>query len=541
MTESGEPVDMTDLTRVASVTEDGPQLDVKPSAVSEADEAVRERGVQHHDLGVYYGDVPGGPRHQPADLEERDHRADRSVRLRQDHLPPVPEPHERPDRGARASRARSCYHGGRPLRRATSTRSRSGGASAWCSRSRTRSPKSIYDNIAFGPKIAGYQGRTWTSSSRSALRKAALWDEVKDKLKELGDSRSRAASSSGCASRGRSPSEPDVILMDEPCSALDPIATREDRRPDAGAGSRLHDRDRDAQHAAGARVSATGPRSSRSTSYDDGSRTGRWSSSTAPRRSSRTPRPADRGLRHGDGSADAGDGKKFHEALDAIGDGPAPAWASWPRTSVQDAVEALVTARRRHGARGDRRRRRDRRAVPRRSIRRRAVSCWPCSRRWRRTCGWSPRCCTRACTWSGSATRRSTSRSSTCAAGATARQRRPCASRSARWATIVRAHGAHRHGRVRAAATSTLCLHAPDDGRPGGPAQPRHAPGGRSKLADDPRALDWGLHMNIAARALERVGDNAVDIGEQVEFLLTGEFREFTDASHPVDEVDEGS
>jgi phosphate transport system protein len=55
------------------------------------------------------------------------------------------------------------------------------------------------------------------------------------------------------------------------------------------------------------------------------------------------------------------------------------------------------------------------------------------------------------------------------------------------------------------------------------------------KLADDPRSLDWGLHMNMAARALERVGDNAVDIGEQVGYLLTGEFREFTDASHTVD------
>jgi phosphate transport system protein len=56
------------------------------------------------------------------------------------------------------------------------------------------------------------------------------------------------------------------------------------------------------------------------------------------------------------------------------------------------------------------------------------------------------------------------------------------------------------------------------------------------KLADDPRALDWGLHMNLAARALERVGDNAVDIAEQVGFLITGEFREFTDASHDVPE-----
>lgn len=54
-----------------------------------------------------------------------------------------------------------------------------------------------------------------------------------------------------------------------------------------------------------------------------------------------------------------------------------------------------------------------------------------------------------------------------------------------------------------------------------------------AKLAGDAPALDWGMHMNLASRALERVGDNAVDIGEQVSFLLTGEFVEFTDASHP--------
>jgi phosphate transport system protein len=54
-----------------------------------------------------------------------------------------------------------------------------------------------------------------------------------------------------------------------------------------------------------------------------------------------------------------------------------------------------------------------------------------------------------------------------------------------------------------------------------------------AKLADEPRELEWGMHMNLAARALERVGDNAVDIGEQVSFLVSGEFREFTDASHP--------
>ncbi|MFL5797942.1 MAG: phosphate signaling complex protein PhoU [Actinomycetota bacterium] len=51
----------------------------------------------------------------------------------------------------------------------------------------------------------------------------------------------------------------------------------------------------------------------------------------------------------------------------------------------------------------------------------------------------------------------------------------------------------------------------------------------------DPAALEWGIRMNVVARQLERVGDNAVDIAEQVGFLLTGEFREFTDASHDGD------
>ena len=53
------------------------------------------------------------------------------------------------------------------------------------------------------------------------------------------------------------------------------------------------------------------------------------------------------------------------------------------------------------------------------------------------------------------------------------------------------------------------------------------------QLAGDPSRLEWGIRMNVVARQLERVGDNAVDIGEQVAFLLTGQFREFTDASHP--------
>jgi len=52
-------------------------------------------------------------------------------------------------------------------------------------------------------------------------------------------------------------------------------------------------------------------------------------------------------------------------------------------------------------------------------------------------------------------------------------------------------------------------------------------------LASDLQALEWGIRMNVVSRQLERVGDNAVDIGEQVVFLRTGEFKEFSDASHP--------
>lgn len=52
-------------------------------------------------------------------------------------------------------------------------------------------------------------------------------------------------------------------------------------------------------------------------------------------------------------------------------------------------------------------------------------------------------------------------------------------------------------------------------------------------LAPDPAMLEWGLRMTVVSRQLERVADHAVDIGEQVGFLLTGEFRGFTDASHP--------
>ena len=173
-------------------------------------------------LSVRYG-ACGDRRRRPRHLRAGDHRAHRSVGLRQEHF--LRCLNRMNDLIARAhGRGQLRYHGHDlygPSVDPVEVRRRIG----MVFQKPNPFPKSIYDNVAFGPRINGSKRAGLDEVVEHALDQGRALGRGQGQAEEERASRSPAASSSGCASRAASRSKPDVILMDEPCSALDPIAT----------------------------------------------------------------------------------------------------------------------------------------------------------------------------------------------------------------------------------------------------------------------------------------------------------------------------
>ena len=221
MSEGGEPLETTDLTQAARVAQADPRPFVKHPQTVETDEARREAVFVTSDLAVSYGD----------DLAVRDI----DLPILENEITALIGPsgcgkttflrclNRMNDliEGARIE-GTVLYHGidlyderVDPVE----VRRRIG----MVFQKPNPFPKSIYDNVAFGPRVAGYTG-DMDDLVEESLRKAALWDEVRDKLRGSGLALSGGQQQRLCIARAIA-TKPDVILMDEPCSALDPIAT----------------------------------------------------------------------------------------------------------------------------------------------------------------------------------------------------------------------------------------------------------------------------------------------------------------------------
>ena len=177
---------------------------VPPGAADGATADPASRSSTSRDVNVFYGE------HRPSATSRCGRRATRSPRyrpvgLRQVDVHPLPEPHERPDPVRARRRAPSLPRAG-PLRPSGSTRCRCASGSGWSSRSRTRSRSRSTTTSPSARACSGMKGDMDEIVER-ALRRAALWDEVKDRLKTT-RSGCPAASSSACASPARSPPSP---------------------------------------------------------------------------------------------------------------------------------------------------------------------------------------------------------------------------------------------------------------------------------------------------------------------------------------------
>ena len=315
--------------------------------------------------------------------------------------------------------------------------------------------------------------------------------------------------------------------MDEPCSALDPIATLKIEELIARAQAALHDRHRHPQHAAGGARRRQDRVHARAASCRVRRRPTR-SSPTRTTSARRTTSPASSGRRRGRDAAHAlprgaAQGSRSRRS----------ARSTWSSATLDRTLEALAAPG--HRARLDRHRRRrpHRRPLPR-GPPGHPLPARHSRRRWPPTCAlvaallhvikhverMGDQCVNIAKLLPHRRPR---------AAGRRAR----CSPPSMRMGELARSEVAPGQAGLRAPRRRPRRgPRAP--GRGDQQAQPRRLPHGGRRSATDADRREWAMTMMLVARALERIGDNAVDIGEQVAFVRTGLFREFSDASHPL-------
>ena len=202
MSESGEPMDVR-VVPTGSQEEAEPKVTIQtPEPAHRHSEAERELLFDVRDVSVYYGDF----------------RAVRDVTLpiRKNEITALIGPS-----GCGKSTVLRCFNRMNDLIEGARVEVRRRIGMVF--QKPNPFPKSIYENVAFGPRIAGFKGNM-DELVEASLHKAALWDEVKGKLKGSAMALSGGQQQRLCIARAIAV-QPDVILMDEPCSALDPIAT----------------------------------------------------------------------------------------------------------------------------------------------------------------------------------------------------------------------------------------------------------------------------------------------------------------------------